>query len=245
VSGHVEGASGREVKAAEDHANRPSDLTLGRPPIREPLRLFLASSNPGKLREYREMAAMHGASGVELELFPEFFERPAFPESAPTFAENAAGKALHYSRFTELPVIADDSGLEVTALGGSPGVRSARYAGAEASQAQRNARLQEELRLTSLIAAGAKKGAVDRTARFVCVIAVAARGRVAAVLSAEVTGEIVEEARGEGGFGYDPLFFFPPLGKTFAEMSAAEKNIYSHRGKAFRKMLEFLGSSLL
>ena len=231
------------MNAAEDRAPRLADVTLGRPAIRQPLRLFLASSNPGKLREYREMAEMHGAGAVELELFPQFFERPTFSESAPTFAENAAGKALHYSRFTELPVMADDSGLEVAALGGAPGVRSARYAGAEASQAERNAKLQEELRLASLTRAGAKNAAVDRSARFVCVIAVAARGRVAAVLSSDVLGEIVEGARGEGGFGYDPLFFFPPLGKTFAEMSPAEKNIYSHRGKAFRKMLEFLASS--
>ena len=98
------------------------------------------------------MAEMHAAGALELELFPQFFERPTFPESAPTFAENAAGKALHYSRFTELPVMADDSGLEVAALGGAPGVHSARYAGAEASQAQRNAKLQEELRRTSTIA---------------------------------------------------------------------------------------------
>ena len=103
------------------------------------------------------MAEMHGAGAVELELFPQFFERPTFPESAPTFAENAAGKALHYSRFTELPVMADDSGLEVAALGGAPGVHSARYAGAEASQAQRNAKLQEELRRVSMIARGGKK----------------------------------------------------------------------------------------
>jgi XTP/dITP diphosphohydrolase len=239
------------MKAGEDHADVPADLpadlpsTLptNRPPAHQHLQIFLASSNPGKLREYREMAEVHGTGAVELELFPQFFERPTFPESAPTFAENAAGKALHYSRFTDLPVMADDSGLEVAALGGAPGVHSARYAGADASQAQRNAKLQEELRRVSTIAVGAKNHAVDRSARFVCVIAVAARGRVAAVLSDEVAGEIVEGARGEGGFGYDPLFFYPPLGKTFAEMSAAEKNVYSHRGKAFRKMLEFLASS--
>jgi XTP/dITP diphosphohydrolase len=239
------------MKTAEDHAARrahfpstvPSTVPSNGPPAHQHLQILLASSNPGKLREYREMAEMHGAGAVELELFPQFFERPAFPESAPTFAENAAGKALHYSRFTDLPVMADDSGLEVAALGGAPGVHSARYAGAEASQADRNAKLQQELRRALMIAEGAKNRATDRSARFVCVIAVAVRGRVAAVLSDEVTGEIVEGARGEGGFGYDPLFFFPPLGKTLAEMSPAEKNVYSHRGKAFRKMLEFLASS--
>ena len=189
------------------------------------------------------LAVTNADARVETELLPGFDSLPSFEEDAPTFAENAAGKALHYSRFTELPVMADDSGLEVAALGGAPGVHSARYAGAEASQAQRNAKLQEELRRVSMVVEGPKNRAVDRSARFVCVIALAARGRVAAVLSDEVTGEIVEGARGEGGFGYDPLFFFPPLGKTFAEMSAAEKNVYSHRGKAFRKMLEFLASS--
>ncbi len=156
-----------------------------------------------------------------------------FDESAPTFAENAAGKALHYSHFSETPVIADDSGLVVGALGGAPGVRSARYAGPQASDADRIAKLLGELR---------KSGSADRSARFVCVIAVAERGQIQCVLSAAADGEIHEAARGATGFGYDPIFYFPPLAKTFAEMSREEKNLHSHRGQAFRKVQQSLGS---
>jgi XTP/dITP diphosphohydrolase len=215
---------------------------------RNNVRLLLASSNPGKLREFRALAAAETRArniDIELELdpFPGFAEFPPFAESALTFAENAAGKALHYSRFNDLPVMADDSGLVVAALDGAPGVLSARYAGTGASDADRIAKLEEELRR-----AGAAKGSspdhpLDRGACFVCVIALAARGRVAAVLSDDVRGEILERPRGAAGFGYDPVFLYPPLGKTFAEMREEEKNKHSHRGKAFRKMLEFLASS--
>jgi XTP/dITP diphosphohydrolase len=196
--------------------------------------LLLASSNPGKLREYRELASSVPAGApIELDLMPGFDALPMFDESAPTFAENAAGKALHYSRFAEGPVLADDSGLVVRALGGAPGVHSARYAGPQASDADRIAKLLGELR---------KSGSADRGAKFVCVIAVAERGQIQCVLSAAADGEILEAARGAGGFGYDPIFYFPPLAKTFAEMSREEKNLHSHRGLAFRKLRESLGS---
>ena len=167
-------------------------------------------------------------------MLPRFSELEPFPESAPTFAENAAGKALHYSRFTNLPVLADDSGLCVAALGGRPGVHSARYAGAEASSA---------LRMSKLLAELVALGAPDRSARIVCVIAVALRGRVVCVISDSVAGEIAAAPCGAGGFGYDPIFFFPLLGKTFAELSADQKNLHSHRGGAFRKLHEFLAAS--
>jgi XTP/dITP diphosphohydrolase len=195
-----------------------------------PVKLLLASSNPGKLREYRVLAA---GRPVELGLLPNFSSLPAFDETAPTFAENAAGKALHYSRFAELPVIADDSGLVVPALGGAPGVYSARYAGSDASDADRVQKLLVEMR--------GKKGE-ERRARFVCVLAMAMKGRAIAVFSATVEGLIAEAPRGSDGFGYDPIFFFPALGRTYAETTREEKNQYSHRGRAFRKLLTFLAA---
>ena len=136
--------------------------------------------------------------------------------------------------YQSLPVIADDSGLAVDALDGAPGVRSARYAGPNASSAERMEKLLAEMRA---------RGSEDRRARFVCVIALAVPGRVVAVFSDKVEGEILEDPRGTGGFGYDPIFFFGPAGKSFAEMSADEKNRYSHRAKAFRKLADFLASS--
>ena len=194
--------------------------------------LFLASSNCSKLKEFRSLAASAARLvSIDLQPLPNFSGLPAFEEAAPTFGENAAGKALHYSRFSDLPVMADDSGLVVATLGGGPGVRSARYAGPNASSAERMEKLQAELRA---------RGSKDRRARFVCVIALAALGRAVAVFSEAVEGEILENPRGTGGFGYDPIFFFGPAGKSFSEMSADEKNQFSHRAKAFRKLVDFL-----
>lgn len=194
--------------------------------------LLLASGNSGKLREFRALAAEGvPAPAIKLDLLPGFSQLPAFDESAPTFAENSAGKALHYSRFAELPIFADDSGLVVEALGGSPGVRSARYAGPNASDAERIAKLLAELRAT---------GSRDRRARFVCVLALAHRGEMVAVFSDAVEGEIADGPRGADGFGYDPIFLIPALGKTFAELSGESKNLYSHRGKAFRQLLSYV-----
>jgi XTP/dITP diphosphohydrolase len=165
----------------------------------------VASSNQGKLREYRALTEPAGAS-VELAVIPRFDSLAVFEEIWPTFAENAAGKALHYSRFAEGMVIADDSGLVVPALGGAPGVQSARYAGPEASDADRIRKLLGELR--------GKKGE-ERRARFVCVVAVAESRKVHGLFSASVEGILLEEPRGQEGFGYDPIFFFPALGKTY------------------------------
>jgi XTP/dITP diphosphohydrolase len=194
--------------------------------------LLLASSNPGKLAEFRALAATDGRGvqnlGVTIEVLPGFDSLPPFEEDAPTFAENAAGKALHYSRLAEGMVFADDSGLVVPALGGAPGVRSARYAGPNATNEERIAKLLGELR--------GKKGD-DRAAHFVCSIGLAERGRAIAIVTARVDGEILESPRGSGGFGYDPVFYFPALKKTFAELLAEEKNQISHRGRAFPKML--------
>jgi XTP/dITP diphosphohydrolase len=195
-------------------------------------RLFLASSNPGKVTEFRALAATDAScAGVEIALLPGFEGLPTFEENEPTIAENAAGKALHYSREARCCVFADDSGLVVPSLGGAPGVYSARYAGAGASNEERIAKLLTELR--------GKKGE-ERAAHFVCAIALADAGRVLAVVTDRVDGEILETARGSGGFGYDRVFYFPALKKTFAELSAEEKNRFSHRGKAFRKLLAAL-----
>jgi XTP/dITP diphosphohydrolase len=204
--------------------------------VRAPVRLFLASSNPGKLAEYYALARAAEAessreSAIALELLPSFESLPAYEENASTFAENAAGKALHYSRLCEGLIFADDSGLVVPALGGEPGVLSARYAGPGASSAERNAKLLHELQ---------GKCGRERGAYFVCAIALAERGRAKAIVTARVDGEILEAPRGTQGFGYDPVFYVSELGKGFAEISATQKNEYSHRGRAFRKLLAFL-----
>jgi XTP/dITP diphosphohydrolase len=197
-----------------------------------PRKLYLASGNAGKLREFRALAAA-AHSTLQLDLLPQYSALPEFPETAPTFAENAAGKALYYSRNCPDMVFSDDSGLVVPALGGEPGVHSARYAGVGASNDQKIAKLLTALR--------GKKGP-ERSAYFVCVIAVAQLDRVAAVVSEKVDGEIAEAPLGSGGFGYDPVFYFPVLGKTFAELPAEEKNARSHRGRAFRRLMEVLES---
>lgn len=200
-----------------------------------PAKLFLASSNPGKLAEFRALVqSAEPHVPVELELLPEFDSLPSFEENAPTFAENALGKALHYSRLHLGFLFADDSGLVVPALGGAPGVHSARYAGPDATSAERIAKLLGELR--------GKTGS-QRAAHFVCAIALAKQGHAIAVVTDCVEGKILDSLRGSGGFGYDPLFYFPPLKKAFAELSAHEKNQHSHRGKAFRKLLTALDVS--
>jgi len=194
----------------------------------QPIQIFLASSNPGKLREYRVLA---GDSPIEVALLPNFSEIPVFEETALTFAENSAGKAMHYSRFAAGTVLADDSGLVVPALGGAPGVLSARYAGPNASDADRVRKLLREMRDLEGEA---------RKARFVCITCLAQTGCALAVLSDSAEGFITTEPKGTDGFGYDPVFFFPKLGRTYAEITREEKNQYSHRGKAFLKTLAFL-----
>jgi len=193
-------------------------------------RLLLASSNPGKLAEFRALVNDSTLS-LELDLFPGFDSLPPFEESAPTFAENSLGKALYYSRRTNEVVLADDSGLVVPSLNGRPGVQSARYAGPEATSAQRMEKLLGELN---------GKLRDERAAHFVCALSVLRQNRALAVITARADGEILEARRGAGGFGYDPIFYFPSLRKTFAELTAEEKNQHSHRGKAFRRLLAVL-----
>lgn len=197
-----------------------------------PVSLLLASSNTGKLREFRALAASSSlATELRLEPIPGLERLPEFVETAPTFAENAIGKALHYSRLVPGLVFADDSGLVVPALGGAPGVHSARYAGPAGTNEQRIEKLLGELR---------GKVGEERAGYFVCAIALAERGRALAVVTGRADGRILEAPRGKGGFGYDPVFFFPPLGKTFAELPPEEKNRHSHRGRAFRKLADFV-----
>ena len=193
-------------------------------------KLFLASSNPGKLAEFRALAKGSPVS-LELDLLPGFDSLPAFEESARTFAENSLGKALYYSHLTNEAVIADDSGLVVPSLNGRPGVKSARYAGPNATSAERMAKLLGEMD---------GKSEDERAAHFVCVLSVVRKNHALAVITARADGEILQSQRGSGGFGYDPIFFFPPLQKSFAELAAEEKNQYSHRGKAFRRLLSVL-----
>jgi XTP/dITP diphosphohydrolase len=202
--------------------------------VRAPVKLFLASSNPGKLEEFRQLAEAAAHSAGLVELLPDFASLPSFEEKARTFAENALGKALHYSRLHDGLVFADDSGLVVPALGGAPGVHSARYAGENSTSTERVAKLLSEL---------SQKKLAKRDAHFVCAIALARQGRASAVVTDRVDGEILHAPRGEGGFGYDPVFYFPGLKKTFAELSAEEKNLNSHRGKAFRRLLAALDAN--
>lgn len=192
------------------------------------MKLLLASSNPGKLREYLALAP---GTSIEIELLPNFASLPAFEESAPTFAENAAGKALHFSRLVRDTVLADDSGLVVPALGGAPGVRSARYAGPGATDKDRIQKLLQEME--------GKQGQ-ERRARFVCVIAIAVQGRALAVVSDLARGMITHAPRGTAGFGYDPVFLFEEFGRTYAELTPDQKNAYSHRGRAFGRLLYFI-----
>lgn len=206
------------------------------PPNPSPVaaRLLLASSNSGKLAEFRTLAK-DSTFSLELDLLPGFESLPAFEESASTFAENSLGKALYYSRHSSEVVLADDSGLVVPSLNGRPGVQSARYAGPEATSAQRMEKLLGELK--------GKRGD-ERAAHFVCALSVVRQNRALAVITARADGEILEGQRGEGGFGYDPIFCFATLGKTFAELTKDEKNQYSHRGKAFRRLLAVLPDML-
>jgi XTP/dITP diphosphohydrolase len=186
-------------------------------------RLYCATGNPGKLREFR-LAAGHAP--VEIELVPGFRELPPAVEDGATFEENAIKKALHYGHYLDGLLFADDSGLEVDALGGAPGVYSARYSGPQATDETNNRLLLHNLR-----------GVADRTARFVCAIALVAGGSLRGVYHGAVEGLIIDDARGARGFGYDPLFFYPPYNCTFGEADDARKFVVSHRGQALRAML--------
>ena len=176
--------------------------------------------------------------GIEVQPVPNFSSLPPVVEDGESFEANARKKAEAYSRYvTGEIVIADDSGVEVDALGGAPGVHSARYAADEPHLAESNT--DDETNNRKLVREIKLVGLEDRKARFVCVIAAAREGETLAVFEGKAEGIILERPRGYNGFGYDPLFYFPEIGKTFAELSAEEKARHSHRGAAFRKFLEW------
>lgn len=194
--------------------------------------IVVATRNPGKIAE---LAAMLAASPIQVVDADIVKKISAPPEDGATFAANARKKAIHYSRHVALPVIADDSGLCVDALDGQPGVRSARLGGPAASDADR-----VRLVLRQLERVPWEK----RTARFVCVLAIAKRGEVLACFDGQVEGMIDFEPKGSGGFGYDPIFFYPPAGKTFAELDPAEKDRVSHRAQALERAVAWLTENL-
>ncbi len=197
---------------------------------------MLASANPGKLREFQAAARPRG---IDVRTLPGFCQLSPGVEDGETFEANARKKALHYCAHATGLVFADESGICVDALEGAPGVYSARFAGREASDEDNNRKLLEEMRRIET-GAGRRSASVSRAAHYVCVIALAQQGQILTVVDGRADGIILDVPRGSGGFGYDPYFFFPPLGKTFAELTADEKFVVSHRGEAFRKLLEFL-----
>ncbi|HXZ31876.1 MAG TPA: RdgB/HAM1 family non-canonical purine NTP pyrophosphatase [Terriglobales bacterium] len=200
--------------------------------------VLIATSNPGKLRDFAGAAR---AFEVEVASMPNFASLPTVVEDGATFEANARKKALAYSHYAPGEIVlADDSGLEVDALNGAPGVHSARYAADEPHPAGSNA--DDEANNTRLLRELQNIPYAKRTARFVCVIAAARDEKILGVFRGQALGIILDAPRGHNGFGYDPLFYFPVIGKTFAELSAEEKANYSHRGAAFREFLQWYSS---
>jgi XTP/dITP diphosphohydrolase len=190
--------------------------------------LLIATTNPGKLRE---IAAM--LPSMRLLTLADWPPVEAPEETGTTFAENAVLKARYYAAATGRPTVAEDSGLEISALGGAPGIESARFGGADASYP-------EKFRL--LFGALSASGTNDRTARYVCAVALVHGDEVMFQASGIVAGEITDMPRGEGGFGYDPIFYYPPFGCTFAEAGDRKAGV-SHRARAFRSLRAFLEKS--
>lgn len=207
------------------------------------LRIYLATSNPGKVRDFQGAAAN---SGIEVQVLPGFQALPLAIEDGATFEDNARIKAEHYSRLVPgTLVVADDSGLSLDALNGAPGVYSARYAAMVNGGTESHFNSDDEQNNQVLIGQLEKLLPEKRGGRFVCVIAVAKDGATLNTFYGETRGELLTAPRGCNGFGYDPLFYFPQLGKTFAEIPSQEKALYSHRGKAFRKFLEWCGKAAI
>ena len=196
------------------------------------LQLLAATSNKNKIREFMDMIPdlKDKVNILSLDQIPGF---PSLTESGHTFEDNSAEKACVASRYADMAAFADDSGLEVRALGGEPGVLSARYAGEHADDAARIAKLLDNL-----------KGKEDRAARFVCVISLAYRGNLVAQFRGECSGKIIHAPKGENGFGYDPVFVPEGYDRTFAELSPEIKDSISHRAKAFSQAADFIRSEL-
>lgn len=188
--------------------------------------VYCATGNAGKLREFRQAAQPFGIEILEL---PGFAQLAPCEETGRTFEQNAILKAAYYGKHAAGLLFADDSGLEVDALDGAPGVISARYAGPGATDALNNALL-----------LGNMRGREDRRARFVCVIALSNKGELIRTFRGVVEGDLLEAPRGAEGFGYDPIFYYAPYGRSFGEVSVEEKMAVSHRGKALRALFRSL-----
>ena len=188
-------------------------------------RLFCATTNPHKLREFRSALE----ASIALDVVPGLAGIPPCEETGETFEENAIQKAVYYSQYCAGPAFVDDSGLEVDALGGAPGVYSARFSGPSSTDEANNRLVLEKMRT-----------ATNRTARFVCVVALAETGKLIRTFRGEVEGDLLRDPRGRNGFGYDPLFYYPPFGCSFGEVPLEQKMLVSHRGKALRAMLAYL-----
>ena len=189
------------------------------------MKLYCATTNPGKLREFQ----MALADSWPVESLPGLASLPPAEETGVTFEENAIQKALYYSKHCDKYLFVDDSGLEVRALDGAPGVYSARFAGPHATDAANNQLLLDRMR-----------GLTDRRARFVCVVALAESGRLVRTFRGEVEGRLTDAPQGTNGFGYDPLFFYEPFGCTFGQAPLERKMKVSHRFQALREMREYL-----
>ncbi|MBK5291815.1 MAG: RdgB/HAM1 family non-canonical purine NTP pyrophosphatase [Acidobacteriia bacterium] len=193
--------------------------------------LHCATTNAGKLAEFRQAARYFGADWCIVEAMPEMGRVAPCEETGSSFEANAIEKALYYSRHTQELLFADDSGLVVDALDGAPGIYSARYAGPGATDADNNRLVLDRMR-----------GKPNRAARFVCVVALARQGEIIGVFSGVVEGLLLTEPRGALGFGYDPLFHYPDLGCTLAELDGDRKLGVSHRGRALLALFRFLAS---
>ena len=193
------------------------------------MRIYCATTNPGKLREFR----LALADSFDVASLPGLGSLPPCQETGATFEENAVQKALYYSKHCDGLLFVDDSGLQVDSLAGAPGVYSARYAGPDATDEANNRLLLDRM-----------CGVRERTARFVCVVALAESGSLVCTFRGVVEGRLAEEPRGANGFGYDPLFYYPPFGCTFGEAPLEEKMKASHRSKALRAMREYLLSGV-
>ena len=191
--------------------------------------IYTCSTNPGKMVEFELIGHDACLAGYQIAPLPDLREIKAPEETGATFEANAELKAQYYSRFTSELVLADDSGLEVSALDGAPGVYSARYGGPDATDEQNN-----DLLLANMA------GIADRRACFVCVIAIAKAGKTLYLARGTVEGELLTSRRGSGGFGYDPLFYYPPLAASFGELTREQKLMVSHRGNALRQIASLL-----
>ncbi len=194
------------------------------------MELVVATRNAGKLREIRRLLEAKGVSVLGMDNFP---DAPEVEEDGDTFAANAVKKALAIARFTGRPCLADDSGLEVAALQGRPGVHSARFAGVDADDHSNNCRLLCEM---------AEVPESRRQAAFCCVMALCLPGAPPRLFEGRVEGRILGQERGDGGFGYDPLFWLPDFACTMAELPLDTKNRISHRGQAMRQVVDYLSS---